>query len=41
MPQGTQTGVCDRLKGRVGREMGGRFGRERTWVNLWLIVVDV
>ena len=23
------------------REIGGRFGREATWVNLWLILVDV
>ena len=25
----------------MGREMGGRFGREGTWVYLWLILVDV
>ena len=24
MTQGTQTGLCDRLKGGMGREMGGR-----------------
>ena len=24
MTQGTQTGLCDRLKGGVGRELGGR-----------------
>ena len=34
-------GLCDRLKGGVGREMGGRSGREGTWVYLWLILVDV
>ena len=27
--------------GGVGREMGGRSGREGTWVYLWLILVDV
>ena len=25
----------------MGREMGGRFKRERTYVYLWLIYVDV
>ena len=25
----------------MGREMGGRFKREGTWVYLWLIDVDV
>ena len=34
-------GLCNRLKGGVGREMGGRFGREGTWVCLWLILADV
>ena len=34
-------GLCDRLKGGRGREMGGRPGREGTWVYLWLILVDV
>ena len=38
MTQGTQTGA---LKGEVGREMGGRAGREGTWVYLWLILVGV
>ena len=28
-------------KGGMGREVGGRFGREGTWVYLWLILVDV
>ena len=30
-------------KGGMGREMGGskNLGRERTWVYLWLILVDV
>ena len=34
-------GLCDRLKGEVGRGMGGESGREGTWVYLWLILVDV
>ena len=34
-------GLCDRLKGWVGREMGGRSGRKGTWVYLWWILVDV
>ena len=25
----------------MGREMGGRFRREGTWVCLWLTLVDV
>ena len=25
----------------MGRDMGGRFGREETWVYLWLILVDL
>ena len=41
MTQGTQTGLCDRLKGGgvegVGREAWGRG----TWVYLWLIFVEV
>ena len=32
--------LCDK-KGGMWREMGGRFGREGTWVHLWLILVDV
>ena len=28
-------------KGEMGREMKGRFGREGTWVHLWVILVDV
>ena len=40
MTQGTQ-GLCDRLKGGVRREMGGRLGREGAYVYLWLILVDV
>ena len=28
-------------KGGMGREMGGNFRRERTWVYLWLILVDI
>ena len=31
-------GLCDRLKGGVGREMQGRSGRKGTWVYLWLIL---
>ena len=34
-------GLCDSLKAVVGIEMGGRSGREGTWVYLWLIPVDV
>ena len=34
-------GLCDRLRGGMGREMGGRIWREVTWVYLWLILVDV
>ena len=30
-------GLCDLLEGR-GREMGGRLGREGTWVYLSLIL---
>ena len=30
-------GLCDRLTG--GMEMGGRPGREGTWVYLWLILM--
>ena len=42
MTQGTQQGLWDRLKGRVGRKMRGRSRREGTWVYLlWLILVDV
>ena len=33
--------LCDRLKGGVGRKMGGRSGRDGTWVYLRLILVDV
>ena len=28
-------------KGGMGREMGVGFGREGTWLYLWLILVDV
>ena len=28
--------LCDRLKGGMGREMGGRLWREGTWVNLYM-----
>ena len=27
-------GLCDRLKGGMGREMGGTSGREGTWLYL-------
>ena len=39
--QGTQTGLCDRLKGGVGREMGRMSWREGTCIYLWLILGDV
>jgi len=28
-------------KREMGREMGGRFGRDGTWLYLWLILVEV
>ena len=34
-------GLCNRLKGGVGREMGGRSGREEKSVYLSLVLVDV
>ena len=34
-------GLCDRLKGGMGREMGGRLRREGTCVYQWLVLVDV
>ena len=34
-------GHCDRLNSGMGREMGGRPGREGTWVYLWVVLVDV
>ena len=32
---------CDNVEGKIGREVGGRFKREGTYVCLWLIHVDV
>ena len=37
----TQTGALFKLKGGKGRKMGGRFKRERIYVYLWLIHVEV
>ena len=34
-------GLCNRLKGGVGRERGERSGREGKWVYLGLILIDV
>ena len=34
-------GLCINLEGSMGREMGGRFQREGTYVDLWLIQVEV
>ena len=34
-------GLCINLEGWGGREMGGRFKREGTYVYLWLIHVGV
>ena len=34
-------GLCITLEGAVGREMGGRYKREGTYVYLWLIHVEV
>ena len=31
-------GLCVDLEGGMGREMGGTFAREGTWVYLWLIL---
>ena len=33
-------GLCTNLEGGMGREMGGRFRREGTFVYLWLIHVE-
>ena len=41
MTQGTNWGSVPAYTGEMGREMGGRFKWEGTWVNLWLIHVDV
>ena len=34
-------GLCDRLKGDMRKEVGGKFRSEGTWVYLWLILFDV
>ena len=34
-------GHFDNLEGWMGREMGRRFRMDRTWVYLWLILVDI
>ena len=34
-------GLCNNLWCGMGREMGGRFKREGTYVYLWLIHVDI
>ena len=34
-------GLCDRLNGGMERKMGGRSGKEGTWVHLWLILIDI
>ena len=34
-------GLFDNLEGSMGRKMGRRFRMDRTWVYLWLILVDV
>ena len=34
-------GLCENLDRWDGEEMEGSFGREGTWVYLWLILVDV
>ena len=34
-------GLCNNLVGRMGRDLGGRFKNEGTYVYLWLIHVDV
>ena len=41
MTQGTQTGALGNNPERWdGKEIGGMFKWEGTWVNLWLIHVD-
>ena len=37
---GNSTGLCNRLKGGVGRQMGGKSWRVGTWIYLWLILGD-
>ena len=39
--QGTQQRLCDRLRGGVGRQLGGGSRREGTLMYLLLILVDV
>ena len=34
-------GLCINLEGGMGREVGGRFKRDRIYVYLWLIHVEV
>ena len=34
-------GLCINLWGGMGREIGGRFKRDRIYVYLWLICVEV
>ena len=34
-------GLCNNLGGGMGRDLGGRFKNEGTYVYLWLIHVDV
>ena len=41
MAQETQTGVLYQERGGMGREMGERFKREKIYVYLWLIHVEV
>ena len=33
--------LCDKLEGGMGRKVGGRFKRDRTYVCLWLICVGI
>ena len=39
--RGLKRGLCDRLKGGMGRDVGRVSWREGTWVYLWLILVGV
>ena len=41
MIQGTQIGALQQPGGGMGRQMGGRFKREGTYVCLWLIYIDI
>ena len=41
MTGNSNQGSATTSRGGIGKEVGGMFSWERTWVNLWLIYVDV